>query len=76
VDPQRGPISGAFTAEEVAARKEYDRVWDDVAERLDWPVGGVAAAQRPPVWDELRRAASAALVLLERRGRMPEVGEA
>lgn len=76
VDPQRGPISDVFTAEEVAAMKEYDRVWDDVADRLDWPVGGIAAAQQLPEWDELRRAATAALVPFERRGRMPEDEEA
>ena len=63
----------AYSPDELAAMRAFHAVWDRAADALQYERSwDVAFAQTLPEWDDMRRAAAAALEVFAVRGRMPE----
>ena len=64
--------ASAYSPDELAALEAFHAVWDRAADALPDDFPRVATARALPEWDEMRRAAAAALEVFAVRGRMPE----
>ncbi len=61
-----------YSSEEIEAMQEFHAAWDTVAKAAPDPLPALAETLKLAEWTGLSRAASNALVVFSRRGRLPE----